>query len=66
MKIIGPVDWAIILWASVSRGLLAGGYGPKPMVPTYENWSLFQPIKMVSISTNGIHSMIKPLPINKL
>ena len=61
MKIIRLVDWAIIPWASV-----AGGYGPKPMVPTYENWSLFQPIKMVSILTNGIHSMVKPLPINKL
>ena len=33
MKVIGPVDWAIILWASVIRGLLEGGSGPKPMVP---------------------------------
>ena len=34
MKIIRPIDWAIILWASVSRGLLSVGAGPKPMVPT--------------------------------
>ena len=34
MITIGPVDWAIILWSSVSRGLLAGVVGRKPMVPT--------------------------------
>ena len=34
MKMIGPVDWAIILWSSVGWGLLAGVVGPKPMVPT--------------------------------
>ena len=34
MKIIGPVDRVIILWASVSRALLAGGSGSKPIVPT--------------------------------
>ena len=34
MKTIGLVDWAIILWSSVGRGLLAGVVGPKPMVPT--------------------------------
>ena len=26
-------DWAIDLWDGVCRDLLAGGYGPKPMVP---------------------------------
>ena len=31
-----------------------------------ENWPLFQPMKLVSISTNGIHSRFKPLPINRL
>ena len=35
MRTIGPVDWAIILWFSVGRGLLAGVVGPKPMVPTF-------------------------------
>ena len=34
MKMIGPVDWAIILWSSVGWGLLAGVVGLKPMVPT--------------------------------
>ena len=34
MKMIGPVDWAIIPWASISLGLLAGGSGLEPMVPT--------------------------------
>ena len=34
MRTIGPVDWAIILWSLVNRGLLAGVVGPKPMVPT--------------------------------
>ena len=33
MKVTGPVDWDFILWASVIRGPLAGGSGPKPMVP---------------------------------
>ena len=33
MRTIGPVDWAIILWSSVGRDLLAGVVGPKPMVP---------------------------------
>ena len=31
-----------------------------------ENWPLFQPMKLVSISTNGIHPRIKTLPINRL
>ena len=30
------------------------------------NWPLFQPMKLVSISTNEIHPRIKPLPINRL
>ena len=34
MKTIGLVDWAIILWVSIDRGLLAGVVMPKPMVPT--------------------------------
>ena len=34
MIMIGLVDWVIILWSSVSRGLLVGVVGPKPMVPT--------------------------------
>ena len=31
-----------------------------------ENWPLFHLMKLVSISTNGIHPRIKPLPINRL
>ena len=31
-----------------------------------ESWPLFHPMKMVSISTNGIHLIIKPLSINRL
>ena len=31
-----------------------------------ENWPLFQPMKLVSISANEIHPRIKPLPINRL
>ena len=34
MKITGLIDWAIILWASVIRGLLVRASGLKPMVPT--------------------------------
>ena len=33
MKTIGPVDWAIIMWSLVGRGLLEGVVGHKPMVP---------------------------------
>ena len=42
MKVTGPVDWAIILWASVIRGLLARGSGPKPMVPTIPPFSSWE------------------------
>ena len=44
MKMIGPVDWAIILWVSVCRDLLAGGSGPKPMVPTTTDMVIATPI----------------------
>ena len=37
MITIRPVDWVIILWSSVNRGLLAGVVGPKPMVLTLPN-----------------------------
>ena len=33
-KRLGLVDWAIILWYLVGRGLLSGAVGPKPTVPT--------------------------------
>ena len=33
MRTIGPVNWAIIMWSLVGRGLLVGVVGPKPMVP---------------------------------
>ena len=36
---LGLVDWAIILWVSVCRGLLVGGFGPQPMVPTMPPFS---------------------------
>ena len=42
MKTIGPVDWAVIMWSSIGRGLLAEVVGPKPMVLTYFlNFRLF-------------------------
>ena len=34
MRTMVPIDWAIILWSSVGRGLLAGVVGLKAMVPT--------------------------------
>ena len=34
METIGPVDWAIVQWASVGGGLLSGVVGPRPIVPT--------------------------------
>ena len=40
MKKTGPIDWAIILWASV-MGLLVGGSRPKPMVPTIVIFDMF-------------------------
>ena len=41
MRIIEPLNWVIILWSSIERGLLAGVIGPKPMIPTIEKIILY-------------------------
>ena len=52
MKMIRSVNWAIILWASVSQGLLAGRSRLKPMVPTIRSWF------MLFIVSHSIESIV--------
>ena len=42
------LDWAIDLWDGVCWGLLAGGFRPKPMVPTDAS-SSWQPFHCTNI-----------------
>ena len=57
MRTIGPADWAVILWSLVSRGLLVGIVGPKPMVPTsfLFSWLFHLPFGWVCVGMSHLH-----------